>query len=50
MDPTQPFCPNLVCPARGQTGQRNIVLHSREGHRFGCRHCGKTFTETKGTT
>jgi hypothetical protein len=25
MDPTTTFCPNRNCPARGQTGQGNIV-------------------------
>ena len=29
MDPTTVFCPNLACPARGQTGQGNIGIHSR---------------------
>src|SRR5712692_11835945 len=24
MDPTTTFCPNVACPARGQTGQGNI--------------------------
>ena len=30
MDPTTVFCPNLACPARGQTGQGNIGIHSRK--------------------
>ena len=30
MDPTTIFCPNLACPARGQTGQGNIGIHSRK--------------------
>ncbi len=24
------FCPNLVCPARGQVGKGNIVVHSQQ--------------------
>ena len=49
MDPTQVFCPNLKCPARGQRGTGNIGLPSRKEQRFLCRQCGKTFAATKGT-
>lgn len=49
MDPTIVFCPNLDCPARGQTGQGNIGVHSRKDQRFLCRQCHKTFTATQGT-
>jgi transposase-like protein len=49
MNPTTVFCPNLACPARGQTGQGNIGIHSRKDKRFLCTQCWKTFTATKGT-
>jgi transposase-like protein len=49
MDLTTTFCPNLACPARGQTGQGNIGIHSRQHQRFICRQCRKTFTITTGT-
>jgi transposase-like protein/IS1 family transposase len=49
MDPTTKFCPNLACPARGQVGQGNIGIHSRQEQRFVCKQCHKTFTATKGT-
>jgi transposase-like protein len=49
MDPTTVFCPNLSCPARGQTGQGNLGVHSRKDQRFICMQCLKTFTATKGT-
>ena len=49
MDPTTIFCPNLACPARGQTGQGNIGIHSRKDKRFMCTECHKTFSATKGT-
>lgn len=49
MDPTTTFCPNLACPARGQTGQSNIGIHSRKDRRFLCTQCRKTFSATKGT-
>ncbi len=49
MDPTTVFCPNLVCPARGQTGQGNIGIHSWKDQRFMCTECHKTFSATKGT-
>ena len=49
MDPTATFCPNRHCPARGQTGQGNIGIHSRKEQRFICHECQKTFSATKGT-
>jgi transposase-like protein/IS1 family transposase len=49
MDPTTTFCPTLVCPARGQTGQGNIRIHSCQDQRFLCTACHKTFSATKGT-
>src|SRR6059036_2423730 len=49
MDPTTIFCPNLACPARGQSGQGNIGIHSRKDKRFLCTACQKTFSATKGT-
>lgn len=49
MDPTMVFCPNLACPARGQTGQGHIGIHSRKDRRFICKQCGKTFSATYGT-
>src|SRR5260370_24839415 len=49
MDPTTTFCPNVACPARGQTGQGNIGLHSCKDQRFICTECHKTFSATKGT-
>ncbi len=50
MDLAHPFCPNLDCPARGQTGQGNIGIHSRKEPRFVCKQCRKTFTASNGTT
>jgi transposase-like protein len=49
MDPTTVCCPNLACPARGQTGQGHMSIHSRQHQRFICAQCRKTVTETKGT-
>jgi transposase-like protein len=49
MDPTATFCPNWDCPARGQIGQGNIGIHSRQDRRFLCTQCRKTFSATKGT-
>jgi transposase-like protein len=49
MDSHSTFCPNLACPARGQLGHGNIVIHSRRHQRYKCRECGRTFTATKGT-
>jgi transposase-like protein len=49
MDPATTFCLNLACPARGQTGQGNIRLHSCKGTRFMCTECHKTCSATTGT-
>ena len=49
MDPTTTFCPTRPCPARGQTGQGNSGIHSRQEQRFICRACQKTCSATTGT-
>ena len=49
MDLAATFCPNPDCPARGQSGQGNIGIHSRKERRFICKQCHKTFTTTRGT-
>jgi len=49
MDPAATFCPNLACPARGQTGQGNSGIHARKEKRCICPECRKTFTATTGT-
>jgi transposase-like protein len=49
MDSAQAFCPNMGCPARGQSGKGNIGVHSQKDPRFICRQCGKTFAERTGT-
>ncbi len=43
------FCPNMDCPARGQSGQGNIRVHSKTRLRFTCQVCGKTFSARAGT-
>jgi transposase-like protein len=43
------FCPNLDCPARGQTGKGNIGIHSPQEARYLCTVCRQTFMTTKGT-
>jgi transposase-like protein len=49
MDPRAQFCPNPQCPARGQTGQGNIKVHSYQECRYRCTACKKTFAATTGT-
>ena len=49
MDPTTTCCPNRNCPARGQTGQGHIGIHSQKDQRFICHECQKTFSATTGT-
>jgi len=43
------FCPNIDCPAKGQTGKGNICIHSHKEQRYICTVCQQTFTTTKGT-
>jgi transposase-like protein len=43
------FCPNMDCPARGQSGQGNIRSHGKSRPRFKCLLCGKTFSARAGT-
>jgi transposase-like protein len=49
MDLAHTFCLNLDCPAKGQTGQGNIGIHSRKEQRLICKQCHTTFTARKGT-
>lgn len=50
MNPQAQFCPNIRCHASGRTGGRNIVIHSRKQTRYKCTCCGRTFSETHGTS
>ena len=49
MDPQQPFCPNLDCPASGQIGEGNIISHGRKRPRYRCTVCQTTFSLRRGT-
>jgi len=49
VDPQHTFCPNPECPARGQIGQGNIGVHSRQEQRYICRVCKRTFAGRTGT-
>jgi transposase-like protein len=49
MNPQELLCPNMDCPARGQTGKGNIQVHSQKDRRCFCNVCGRTFATTKCT-
>ena len=49
MNPEELFCPNIDCPARAQTGEGNITIHSQQEKRCYCQICDKTFSVRKGT-
>ena len=49
MNPQTVFCPNQDCPARGQTDQDNIRIHSRKEKRYRCTLCKRTFSERAST-
>ena len=49
MNLTKIFCPNMACPARGQTGRGNIRVHSLIEKRCWCQVCESSFSVSKGT-
>jgi transposase-like protein len=49
MRSSEVFYPQMDCPARGQSGQGNIWVHSRQPLRYKCTVCGKTFSARWGT-
>jgi len=46
-------CPNVRCPDYGRKGDKNLFIYTQYGrkhvHLIGCRTCGKTFSELKGS-
>src|SRR6184192_2894121 len=49
MEPSEQFCPNPACSARGQKGLGNIAIHDRKRQRYRCKHCKQTFSARRGT-
>jgi transposase-like protein/IS1 family transposase len=49
MEPSEQFCPNPACSARGQIGQGNIAIHDRQRQRYRCKICKQTFRARRGT-
>src|SRR5947209_10914580 len=49
MEPSEQFCPNPTCCARGQIAQGNISIHDRKRQRYRCKTCKQTFSARRGT-
>ncbi len=49
MRPSEVFCPNADCAARGQVGEGNIRSHGQARMRYKCTVCGQTFSARAGT-
>ena len=49
MNPSEQFCPNQMCLARGKRGEGNIRIPDRRRERYRCRSCGHTFSAHRGT-
>jgi transposase-like protein len=49
MEPSEQFCPNPTCCARGQKGLGNIIIHDRKRQRYRCKACKHTFSARRGT-
>src|SRR5437588_11912018 len=48
MEPSEQFCPNPACCARGQIRQGNIRVHDRKRQRYRCTICKQTFSARRG--
>src|SRR5437667_12682594 len=49
MEPSEQFCPNPACCARGQIRQGTIRVHDRKRQRYRCTICKQTFSARRGT-
>src|SRR5258708_32820909 len=48
MEPSEQFCPNPACCARGQIRQGNIRVHDGRRQRYRCTICKQTFSARRG--
>lgn len=49
MDPSQQWCPNDVCVARGTMGQGTMTIHDKQRRRSRCTVWKQTWSERRGT-
>ena len=48
MNPRRQFCHNPACSVRGQVGQGNNMVHSRQERHYRCTNYGQPFAATAG--
>src|SRR5207237_3201023 len=49
LEPSDQFCTNPMCSARGQKGLGNIAIHDRKRQRYRCKTCKHTCSARRGT-
>jgi hypothetical protein len=49
MDASKPWCPNLMCSARGKMGEGTMTIQEKQRRRSRCAVCHPTVSQRRGT-